>query len=345
MTYHVLIVYRNFLARAENASSHIGLGVNAMHTARVLRKAGVLTDVAGVWTPEQLSTLLDGRPEITHVIIEAPWIPTAKMEAIAWRFPRVRFVLRCHSQIGFLQVEAGAVKLFLEAAKLQDGSLNFTVSGNSGRFCDFVEKTYHYDCLLLPNLYDTDRKNRRPPGFRNTNKVRIGSFGAIRLLKNHATAAAAALIIARKKRLDLEFHLSVNREEHGKGVLQMIRNMFTGLNWATLVEVPWKPWPDFRNYIGTMDLCMQLSHTETFNIVSADAASEGVPSVVSEAIDWAPRDWVAAVDNAIDAAKVGEYLLCDSEQAAEGLRTLEAYQAAGKAAWLEFLATCTACRQ
>ena len=124
MTYHVLIVYRNFLARAENASSHIGLGVNAMHTARCLRKAGVLTDVAGVWTPEQLSTLLDTRPEITHVIIEAPWIPTAKMEAIAWRFPRVRFVLRCHSQIGFLQVEAGAVKLFLEAAKLQDGSLD-----------------------------------------------------------------------------------------------------------------------------------------------------------------------------------------------------------------------------
>lgn len=334
---HVLIVYRNFHAKVENTSSHVGLGVNAMHTARVLRALGVLADVAGVWTPEQLAEQLSYRPEITHVFIEAPWIPTGKMEAIAWRFQRVRFIMRCHSQIGFLQVEAGAVQLFLEAARLQDSSLNFQVSGNSQRFCEFIEKTYHHHCLYLPNLYDTGRPNRRHRSFKDSHRVRIGSFGAIRLLKNHATSAAAALIIGRKRRLDVEFHMSVNREEHGKGVLQMIRNMFQGLSWAKLVEVPWQPWAQFRHHVGVMDLCMQLSHTETFNIVSADAVAEGVPSVVSDAIEWAPKDWVAPADDPDEAAQVGDYLLCDTEQAAIGLEALEKYQQAGREAWQRFL--------
>src|SRR6185437_16742570 len=201
-------------------------------------------------------------------------------------------VCRCHSQIGFLQVESGAITLFREGALLASNNLNFQIAGNSQRFCSFFERTYGHHCAYLPNLYDVARPERfhhHSPG----HHLRIGSFGALRLMKNHSTSAAAALLIARRRKANLEFHVSVNRQENpgSQGILASLRNMFAGLNWAKLVEVPWQPWASFRTIVGTMDLCLQLSQSETFNIVTADAAAEGVPSVVSEVIDWVPQSW------------------------------------------------------
>ncbi len=44
-------------------------------------------------------------------------------------------------------------------------------------------------------------------------------------------------------------------------------------------------------------------------MVTADGIAEGVPSVVSEAIDWAPRSWKAPVDDANAMARIGRKLL------------------------------------
>lgn len=341
MTPNVLIVYRNFAAQTSqpNPASHVGLGINALHTARMLRKAGIAVDVAGVWTPDDVRKQLAARPGVNHCLIEAPWIATTAMSQLLASFPHIKFVTRCHSQIGFLQVEAGAIKLFRDAAVLQDGSLNFHVAGNSGRFSRWFSQTYRHACAELPNLYDAERQmgGHKSHQFRNVHRVRIGSFGALRLMKNHTTAAAAALLIGRMNRLDVEFHISVNREEHGKGVLQSLRNMFAGLNWAKLVEVPWASWPEFRNLIGTMDLAIQLSHSETFNIVTADAVSEGVPSVVSDAIEWAPASWIAPVDDATRAAEVGTNLLHNAHSTQAGIAALNAHNTQAIGLWKGFL--------
>ena len=48
-----------------------------------------------------------------------------------------------------------------------------------------------------------------------------------------------------------------------------------------------------------------------------------MPSVVSEAIDWAPDDWKADVDNVVEIARVGRHLLHDPRAAHEGLRALK----------------------
>jgi hypothetical protein len=37
-----------------------------------------------------------------------------------------------------------------------------------------------------------------------------------------------------------------------------------------------------------MDIGLQLSYTESFNIVAADFVKEGVPIIVSDAIKWMP---------------------------------------------------------
>src|ERR1051325_7571886 len=203
----ILIIYRNFTQK--HPASHVGLGINGLHTARVLRREGIRTELVGVWSVTDVRAALHRHPDATHVIIEAPWIPTAEMQRMLFDYPAKIFVLRCHSQIGFFQVEAGAITLMREAAALETGSLNFHVAANSGRFCDFFRRSYHHHCHLLPNLYDFVRADRFYRRYLNNSRVKICSFGALRLLKNHSTAAAAALLIGRRRRVDLDFHVTV----------------------------------------------------------------------------------------------------------------------------------------
>ena len=340
---HIAIFYRNFqlkpvAGKVGMPHSHIGLGVSATHTAKVLRRQHVKTDVYGVWLSQDVENILNQTPSVTHAIIEAPWIGLREMESLLFRFPDVEFIVRSHSQVGFLQVEAGAIQLIRDYALLQDGTLNFSIAGNSTRFCEFMELTYKVRCLYLPNLYDHERVHKHEfrahsPG----NLLRVSSFGAIRLLKNHSTAAAAALMLARLRNSDLEFYMNVNREEHGNGVLHAIRNLFKGLPWAKLIEVPWQPWGSFRQTVGHMDIALQVSATETFNIVTADACAEGVPSVIGESIDWLPSEWVANIDDANEIALVANNLLSDPRSGKKATHHLERYVDASTKVWIDFL--------
>ena len=56
-----------------------------------------------------------------------------------------------------------------------------------------------------------------------------------------------------------------------------------------------------------MDVCLQVSFSETFNIVTADAVSCGVPVVVSKEISWVASKYFADPTNAADiTAKIEE---------------------------------------
>src|SRR5262249_19648726 len=138
-------------------------------------------------------------PNTTHCVLEAPWVPADAMQLLLAEFPEVHFLVRCHSQIGFLQVEAGAIRILPDLLILQERVKTRSVAANSHRLKHFVEKTYAGACLYLPNLYDIERVHRKRDTSHDHRSLRIGSFGALRLLKNHTTAAAAALMVARQR--------------------------------------------------------------------------------------------------------------------------------------------------
>jgi len=334
---HVLICYRNFSARNNSIYSHVGLGNNAMHTAKCLKRIGVLCDVVATWDAQTLEQELRARPTVTHCIIEAAFVSVDAVVRLLRTFPRVEFVCRCHSQIAFLQVEPGAIELFRRYLVLQDNELNLQVSANSERVCDFIRTGWNGKCLYLPNLYDTERPERHLARVADSHKIRVSSFGAIRLMKNHATAAAAAILLARRRGVDLEFYISVNREEQGKGVVHSLRNMFAGVHGAALVEHPWCSWGEFRQACAFMDIGFQVSMTETFNITTADAVAEGVPVVVGEAIDWCPPHWRASIDDPECIARVANNLLADPNEGGIGIRFLQKYCAASLDVWRGFL--------
>ena len=67
---HVLLVYRN-LTKASSSGSAIGLGVNALHSVRVLRRAGVDADATPAAEPADVHKALAAHSTVTHCVLEA----------------------------------------------------------------------------------------------------------------------------------------------------------------------------------------------------------------------------------------------------------------------------------
>jgi hypothetical protein len=331
----VVLAYKNFAANRN--ISHIGLGVAAINTAKVLRREGIRTDVWPILSAADLRDRLAATPA-EHVIISAPWIPTVDLRGLANDFPETHFAVNCHSNVGFLQADRNGVKLMREAMELEMGAHNIHLAGNSRRFCEWVQSGFGAPCAYLPNLYFLGSQPvMRKPFCSGT--LRIGVFGATRPLKNLMSAAGAALEIAHYLRVPLELWLSAGRAEGGgETILGAVREMLNGLPGVELKMNGWQSWPNFRKSVAQMHLLLQPSYTESFNMVTADGVAEGVASVVSNAIDWAPDDWKANVDDVLDIARMGRRLLHDPRAVQDGWNALESYVADGLVAYRKYFA-------
>jgi len=332
----VILAYKNFAANRN--ISHIGLGVAAINTAKVLRREGTKTEVWPILSASDLRNRLKSAPA-AHVIISAPWIPALEMQSLSNDFPETQFSINCHSNVGFLQADRNGIRLVREMMELELATANVHLAGNSRRFCEWVRFAFGAPCAYLPNLYwiESDPVSRQPFC---SGTLRIGVFGATRPLKNLMSAAGAALEMSRSLRVPLELWLSAGRAEGGGDtILAAVKEMMGGLPHVSLHLNGWQTWPSFRKTVAHMHLLLQPSYTESFNMVTADGVAEGVASVVSNAIDWAPNDWKANVDDVLDIARVGRRLLFDPHAAQDGLRALKAYVADGLASYKQFFGT------
>ncbi|MGH9667488.1 MAG: hypothetical protein ACRD9L_23950 [Bryobacteraceae bacterium] len=337
-----VLAYKNFAAN--KGISHIGLGVAAMNTSKVLRRERIEADVWPIVNAAALRTRLEqartaaGQRPVTHVVISAPWIPTPDLQALVSEYPNVQFSVNCHSNVGFLQADANGVRLLREAIEIERGTWNFHVAGNSEKFCQWVTATYQVPCAFLPNLYYLDHTCAIHRPLFHGGTLRVGAFGATRPLKNLMSACGAAIEIATSLKTDLEIWMSAGRTEGGGAtILNAAHALLGGLPHVKLVENGWQSWPKFRGTVRHMHLLMQPSYTESFNMVTADGVAEGVPSVVSDAITWAPEHWKASIDDVIDIARVGRHLLFDHRAAEDGLRALQTHNLCGARAWTHYL--------
>jgi hypothetical protein len=189
----LILAYKNFAANRN--ISHIGLGVAALNTAKVLRASGIAAEVWPITSAAELSSRLDA--SVSHVVTSAPWIPTEHWQRLTAEHPEITFSVNCHSNVGFLQADANGVRRLRDAMELERGTWNFHVAGNSRKFCDWIRAAYRAPCSYLANLYYLEPERRRylRTPF-NSGALRIGAFGATRPLKNLMSAAGAALEIA-----------------------------------------------------------------------------------------------------------------------------------------------------
>ena len=331
-------VYKNWAP--SGSSSRVGLGLTSEGTAKAIRQAGIHTEVIGMRTAAELAAYLtlhstDQRP-ITHIVIGACWISADDLASLSQAWTEIVFVVVSHSTVSFLHADPQGVKNLRGTIGLSQQVHNVSVAGNNRKFSGWAEKTYGAQIEELPNLYSLHGSRPKPHLRWDGHILKTGCFGAFRPWKNINTAAAAALEMQARLNCELEFHVN-GSDSHGSTVLESIVQMFDGVPGAKLIRHGWLSWLAFLVLLRSLDLCFQPSYTETFNNVTADALHEGVPTVVSSAIEWVPKSWVAHYDEATDIASVGSRLLHDPHAISEAVATLGEHNKRALAQWHEFL--------
>ena len=318
-------------------TSCVGLNVAGYTTQKVLSEHGFETVVFPVRHNIDVVHSIDRYNEthkvkLTHVVISAPWLSVHDLRALLIHFPDIKFVVLSHSNVGFLQADPGGVYLLREYHKLAREFPNFKVGGNSKKFVDWLEQAYGEDVILLPNLYPAcDPIEKCWHG----GIIKIGAFGAVRPEKNFMTAAAAAVAIQAQLGVPVELHMSTGGEGDRGLTAPAIDQMCEGN--VKVIRHPWMFWDGFIQLVASMDLLIQVSYTESFNMVTADGISVGVPSVVSPAIYWAPPSWKAEPDDALNVADTGVRLLTNVEIRNEGIEFLRAHNEDSMQYWDRFL--------
>lgn len=276
----------------------------------------------------------------THVVIEGLWVVPEKFEVLHRLHPRVEWIVRIHSEIPFLAMEGVAMDWIAKYTRYPA----VTVACNSRRaFRDIrnylreVGTRFDKHIAFLPNYYPV----RRPWWPKQSGELRVGCFGAIRPLKSQLIQAMAAIEWATRQHRRLTFFMTHRDcEQGGDQVLRNLRALFAHTG-HTLKLLPWLTHDEFLVLMEMLDVGMQVSLSETFNIVAADMVSAGLPVVVSAEISWASVAAMAdptsaeSIINALD--RVTNPL---SRQIISGLNRLglERYSADSRTIWLKYLA-------
>jgi hypothetical protein len=246
----------------------------------------------------------------THVIIEALWVVPSKFEVLCKLHPNVKWVIRLHSEIPFLANEGMAMDWIAEYSKFD----NIIISCNSPQTTKDIEFYLTHKLgvtkkvQFLPNFYPQNYKTKSFN--RRSDIINVGCFGAVRPLKNHLIQAIAAIKFADKIGKKLHFHINSDRvEQKGEPILNNLIATFEQLNHKghKLIHHEWSVREQFIELCSTMDIGIQVSFNETFNIVGADIVSQGVPLVASPEIPWVSKLFITRQTNTDD---IVDSLLC-----------------------------------
>lgn len=269
-----------------------GLRNSARFVAEALIKLGLEAKVVEVTDNNDIDREVSlYKP--THVIIEALWVVPEKFPILLCLHPHVKWYCRMHSKTPFIAMEGVAMEWIKRYGDIAKSNKKFHVSANNIDFCRDIEEGLDIPCVYQPNIYENQHE-----GFydfvvsglkdHHTSHIDIGCFGAIRPLKNHLTQAIAAIRFGNMINRKVRFHINAERvEQRGETVLNNLRNLFP-INGHELVEHEWLSHEDFLELVKTMEIGMQVSFSESFNIVAADFVVKNVPIVVSHDIDWLP---------------------------------------------------------
>jgi glycosyltransferase involved in cell wall biosynthesis len=319
--------------------SSVGLNVAAETTSAVLREHGIPAEVWGVQHNVDLfykiRAAVEGNADLTNVVIMAPWLSPLDLESLLKYFPQIQFVIQAHSNVGGLQGDYRGIGNIRNYLDLEYSYSNLKVAGNSARFVEWASTAFDAKVLYLPNLYPTKDSSHTE---KCSDSIDIGVFGATRYEKNLVTAVAAALVIQARLQTQVFLHINVGGDSSAKRVMETIDQMTQGVPGFTVIKHRWMPWDVFKKLVARMDLLLQPSYTESFNLVTADGVVSGVPSVVSTAVTWAPTIWRADSDDAVEIASRGIELLEHIHEARErGIEALEKHNHVGLGYWKEYL--------
>ena len=271
-----------------------GLSSGLRNSVRFVVEMLTLMGIPAEWVEVPDDNFVDRevkRYKPTHVILEAFWVRPEKIPILRKLHPYVTWMVRDHSETPFLANEGmafswvqGYLKNGVEiACNAPRALIDMQAVGDAYGYPHMISYAPNYYPVHLPKTHKCGRPN--PPHADDV--VRIGCYGAIRPLKNQMTQAIAALRYAERLGKKLEFHINSARiEQGGNPILKNLRALFANSPRSCLVELAWVDHAKFLEQIAALDMLLQVSFSETFNIISADAVISNVPVVASREVPW-----------------------------------------------------------
>jgi hypothetical protein len=276
-------------------------------------------------------------------IIEAYWVVPEKFDILHKLHPDVTWIVRIHSEIPFWSMEGIAVEWTLRYLDHP----NVILAPNSYRAYANIKtilstKYTHEEIkgklVCLPNYYPADKRincHQKDP-----NILSIGCFGAIRPYKNQLIQAIAAIKYAEITNRKLHFHINGDRiEGHADPIIKNLRTLFKNSKFGyELVEHAWMPHHNFIELLSAIDIGMQVSYSESFNIVAADIVTMNVPIVVSSEISWVNSLFYADPNDSSDIVRT----LCIAERVGKlgtylNRKKLETFSDNSESVWVTYI--------
>lgn len=271
------------------------------------------------------------RHKPTIVVVQALWLSPEKLKMMKQRHPKIRFAVHLHSNMPFLAIESRAIEYTCLYARH-----GIEILTNS-------RESYEAYRALIPNgkvfmgnnVYERQEIKVEKP---KDEFLHVGCFGAIRPMKNQVAQVIAAMQFSREMERKLMFHINTARiEAHGKSIYQNLMQLFMQTSGDfQLSPDGWIAPDEFPHHIGRMHIHMQLSMTETFNVVTADAIMANVPIVVSSCIDWVAPECRVHSNYTSDIVKTMKLVMHSSQLLEENKERLMAYKQEAEKQWLEY---------
>jgi hypothetical protein len=273
-----------FICKDRNTNTYhegkYGLYNSSTFVCETLHKIGYTCKVITVFDANCIDKEITAyKPDV--VILEALWAPPYKIRELTKisRHKNIKWIVRIHSKGTFLANEGIAFDWINEYNKIN----NVTISTNNAQFNNDMV-SLGYDSEYLPNIYYVNYGIERLKV--KDDYIDIGCFGSIRPMKNHLQQAIVAIEFANYMDRPLRFHINSSRyEQNGNNVLKNLRALFRESSHK-LIEHDWLSHYRFCELVASMDIGMQVSLTESFNIVSADFVNTNVPIITCSDITF-----------------------------------------------------------
>ena len=304
MNKKILFICKNLI---DSYGRLCGVVTSTRHISSYLNSKGFDSNVVVVADSNEIDRVVtEYNPD--YVFIQAIWIPPYKMTELLniHRHKRRKWIIRIHSKTPFIANEGCAFDWIIKYSQIIKNNKNFILSPNSLEFNNVLTEL-NIPNVYLPNIYSFKEEEDFDivDNYNDKTHIDVGSFGAIRPMKNQLIQAIAALKFSKIMEKPIRFHINYSRlEQNGINVYKNIKSIYDReypINH--LIEHEWLTHPEFLHVVKQMEICTQVSFSETFNLTTADAVSQGVPIVVSPEIEWMPEHAMANPNSVDDIAE------------------------------------------
>jgi hypothetical protein len=304
------------LKRREDYNStthnHIGLSTGLYNSANfmneMMQQHGVDSSLEVAIDNNCIDRLVT-KHQPQYCIIEALWVVPSKFSVLQKLHPNVKWIVRLHSEMPFIAGEGNALDWIGDYADFKNVYLGVNAPRMLRETKLFLqtkhpEKNWDQRVIYLPNFYPQEYQAPKKLD-RTKDTIDVACFGAVRPLKNHLLQAFGAIEFADRIGKKLRFHVNAGRiEMQGGPVLNNLKGLFQHVydRGHEMINHQWTPREQFLELCAKMDIALQVSFSETFNIVGADVVSQGVPLVGSTEIPWAITGFCADPTSSEDIA-------------------------------------------